>query len=554
MGIPSYFSYIIKNHSNIISTLFFHKNISKTAFSSLYMDCNSIIYDSFHKLEKQDTYSSMTVPEIEKAIIDMVILGIKKYISYVNPSEYLFIAFDGVAPFAKMEQQRTRRYKSSYLSSISYSTDPNKQGLLNATSPKWNTAVITPGTDFMNTLSNTIYCEFSKNEKIYGVRHIIVSGSNKPGEGEHKIYEHLRMTSNKEHTISIYGLDSDLIMLSIFHSIYCKNIYIFREAPSFGDFSINTKSMDSKKHNNDSDLPLFLNIDKLMRSVFIEMDVGTNYDRYRVFDYVFICFFLGNDFLPHFPALNIRMHGIQVLLDTYRKCFANLHQNKYLILNHAKKIFWRNVHFFIKELAKIEHTLILQEYTLRKKWDHKYWPENTEKEKIELVNNIPVIFKTEENYICPTELYWEDRYYATLFENDKDKSDIKSICVNYLEGLEWVYKYYSQGCPNWRWKYNYHYPPLLTDLILSVPQYDKDFIINNNLQAFPEIVQLSYVLPPSQFYLLPVHIRTFLLEKYNNYYTHSMTFQWAFCRYFWESHNTNKPLDLNILEELESKL
>jgi 5'-3' exonuclease len=49
MGIPSYFSYIIKNHSNIIRSLQHHQQ-SQTSFAALYMDCNSIIYDAFREL------------------------------------------------------------------------------------------------------------------------------------------------------------------------------------------------------------------------------------------------------------------------------------------------------------------------------------------------------------------------------------------------------------------------------------------------------------------------------------------------------------------------
>ena len=47
MGIPSYFSYIVKNHSKIIKKIISNER----KINNLYMDSNSIIYDSFYKIQ-----------------------------------------------------------------------------------------------------------------------------------------------------------------------------------------------------------------------------------------------------------------------------------------------------------------------------------------------------------------------------------------------------------------------------------------------------------------------------------------------------------------------
>ena len=535
MGIPSYFSYIIKNHSNIIRNLHYHQNINKTLFQHLYIDANSIIYDAFRLLEievvdlhKYDKY------EIENMIIQHVIINIKKYITFIKPSITIFIGFDGVAPFAKMEQQRTRRYKSDFMSQISFQKNSTQ-------TPKviWNTTAITPGTNFMNLLSQQIIYEFKDNERTYGVKNIIVTPSIDPGEGEHKLYDHIRRCASTNDTIAVYGLDSDLIMLSIFHLKYCKNIHIFREAPEFANNIIKIDNTSIK-------LPLFLNISLLSSSILSEMENKYS-DPHRVNDYVFLCFFLGNDFLPHFPSLNIRTNGIQILLDTYRKCIGN-HNDRFLISKSTNKIHWKNVRILLEEISKNEKEYITTEYSLRDKLEYRKYEQTTEKEKENYFNNVPIIFRAEEKYIAPNEINWEERYYKMLLHETREKNTIKKISNNYLEGLEWVYKYYTIGCPDWKWKYNYHYPPLLIDLIDYIPHYETDFIQENDSKPFSPYTQLSYVLPKSQFGLLPNEISVYLLKNFSHLYSSKLEFQWAFCRYFWECHIRSTPIPLTILE------
>ena len=78
---------------------------------------------------------------------------------------------------------------------------------------------------------------------LFSVKKIIVSTSNEEGEGEHKIFKYIRdnPTFHKNHTTLIYGLDADLIMLSLNHLPISRNIFLFRETPEFVK-SINPKT------------------------------------------------------------------------------------------------------------------------------------------------------------------------------------------------------------------------------------------------------------------------------------------------------------------------
>ena len=71
----------------------------------------------------------------------------------------------------------------------------------------------------------------------------------------------------------------------------------------------------------------------------------------------------------------------------------------------------------------------------------------------------PLIYRSVEKYICPLEVGWEKRYKKELLVNES----VESVCSNYLEGLEWVYKYYI-GERIWSWKYEKNYAPLIVDV------------------------------------------------------------------------------------------
>lgn len=524
MGIPSYFSYIVKNHIEIIQK--YMKNQLKV--HNLYLDCNSIIYDVVRNIN----FDNLTETQ-NKFIIKHVILKLDEYIDTIGPSKNVFIAFDGVAPVAKLEQQRTRRYKSWYQSEVSKSIF-NKEG-----TDAWNTTAITPGTVFMKELSEGVSSYFNKSNS---EKNIMVSTSNDCGEGEHKIFDYIRKNplEHKDQVTVIYGLDADLIMLSINHLPVSPNIYLYRETPEF------IKSIDNSLEPNESYL---LDIPRLAEVITTDMNNGKQMNseqaKNRVYDYIFLCFFLGNDFLPHFPAANIRTGGINKLLNAYKETISNTNEN----LTDGKTIYWKNVRKLVAFLAKHEEEWICKEMNLRDRREKFNYPETTPEQRYAKFEAIPNYERGVEKYIEPKKKYWQYRYYKSLFQIEINESKCKELVTNYLEGLEWTMKYYTEDCADWRWCYKSNYPPLFSDLLKYIPHFGNEFVVRKPMNPVSPLVQLCYVMPRHSLHFLPEPLYKALILEHEDWYKTDCEFVWAFCKYFWECH-IDMP-ELNV-EELET--
>ena len=92
-----------------------------------------------------------------------------------------------------MNQQRTRRHKGMITPKINNVIGMNENQM------KWTTSHITPGTSFMNKLSNRVSKAFGGLENHYGVKKIIISCSDKAGESYYFLLTGLMKKSVKLH-------------------------------------------------------------------------------------------------------------------------------------------------------------------------------------------------------------------------------------------------------------------------------------------------------------------------------------------------------------------
>ncbi len=470
MGIPSYFSYVLRNHFRIIQQL------KQVRCNLLMIDANSLIYDAVYE------NASNLKESVYQKIVDL-------RAKVGAPS--VFVAFDGVAPLAKMKQQKQRRYKSFLMRSLLHKNT-------------WNTNAITPGTPFMNELDEYLK-EKMQQEKI------LYSGPNEVGEGEQKLFRYAR-----EHPCThlfVYGLDADLIMLSLLHLRHSPTIYLYRETKHFS-YMKGIKSTED----------YVFSVDEMAVQICQQMypnssknsspNSNTNSIQTKAIDhYCFLCFLCGNDFLPHFPSIQIRNEGIPFLL----KQFGSMKED----LVEGTRIHWSGVKKLFVELAKQEQALIRT---------HIEWKQNqrmSAKNQEEEINHIP-LKDIRETYL----LTHPEEYYPFLFK----QTDESAICKNYLRMLEWTLHYYHGDCKDYYIQYEFHLAPLFSSLIKDIPCFQETLVDTNPLEPPSPITQLLYVLPYSDHKdFIPLEYRS-LEKKFPMLCGMNFPLHYEFCKFLWEGH------------------
>lgn len=441
MGVPSYFFWLINKYS---------RKILKgriTGPSVLFLDLNCAI----HPAVKANP--DFTIPEM----LCSVIRYIDDIIAFTKNVQFIYIAIDGVAPVAKMQQQRLRRYKSKMFAEA-----------INSGKTDFN--MISPGTEFMAMLNAHIAHNYAVE---IAAKRIIFSSSDEPGEGEHKIFHYIRGMPRHNNNLIIYGLDSDLIFLSLIN--YNNNsTLLLREKEQYGKMA-----QGGEKY-------VYLDINYLRNIIYSMLRTASHQPITRIItDYVFFSFFLGNDFLPCIPTLFIREGGIELLMQCYTQILTEL--DEYLI-DEKYEINERFICAYVALLASAEQDCI-----------NKYIEERKKR---------MVHMKKNDAYIegqTPDLIYeqfphasWKKRHYAYYFDI-VGKSEIKKIWASYLTGMMWALRYYIGIPVSWEWHYYYNVAPALSDFKLCV--WNNDDISNMNVPTCLE--QLLYIMPRQSAHLLP---------------------------------------------------
>jgi 5'-3' exonuclease len=510
MGIPSYFSYVLKNHKII-------KKLTTIKCNSLFLDANSIIYDVI--------YENNTVID-NPTIYNNVLNKILSIIDKLKPA-FTFIAFDGVVPLAKMKQQKQRRYKS-------YIT---KQILKKSS---WNTNAITPGTKFMNELDDYLSSRFKEQSKLESYQ-IIFSGSKESGEGEQKIFEYIRNNVSINNTI-IYGLDADLIMLSLLHLSFNENIYLYRETKHFSYI----KGIDPQIDYLFSMDEMATQINEILNGDNSESERKSEHEikslrKQSIENYCFLCFLCGNDFLPHFPSINIRNNGVQYLLEVYKQIFSQ----STIKLVDGKTINWSAFHLLCAEFSTKEVELIHVNIEWKKRMASYSHPLTIE----ESLDAVALKDLKRELYISNN----IDKYYPFLFKNNE-----KDVCKNYLQMLEWTWYYYNGVCKNNYMCYEFHSGPLFSSLKKYIPCFNEELVEYDTKKLPSSITQLLYVLPYDDYTLIPLRIEykqfiRLLDKEYINLTETNFPIHFDFCKFFWEGYVDFNYIDLKRLDNTVNK-
>ncbi|GBB90019.1 hypothetical protein RclHR1_01690004 [Rhizophagus clarus] len=443
MGVPGFFKWLSSRYPHIIETV---KKPPRSKTDFLYLDINALFHVAIrNKATKKK-------PLTPRRVLSKVFKEMDTAFNICEPQVLVYIAMDGVAPRAKMNEQRSRRYlaqdnhksnqvpsgsdnNSSSESSDEDTSKDEKNGKGSGFFVPVDSVSISAGTSFMQAANDAIrfYIYQRLNGKARNLQ-IIFNDSSVAGEGEHKIFQFLNTQRNHpgfnlkyKHTVC--GGDADFIMYALL--THEPNLRILRPG------------VDGKD--------VMLNITRLRKHIVHDMVVPQLYKTINeeniIEDFVCIVNLLGNDFLPKVTYL--RETGVDLLFQAYRNYF---NESRDYIINKGGLI---NMDRFLKFIKFLEG----------------------------------VVFGRRMSNLSFTSIGYTNSE-AAIRANDY----VKTIC--------WILQYYSGECPSWRFYYPHHKPPSIQEILIHVKaeNFNQTFDKDTPMRPFE---QLMCIVPPACHYLLP---------------------------------------------------
>jgi 5'-3' exonuclease len=430
MGIPFYFRKVVRHFPHVIHG-------TKPAKSArLFLDFNGIIHTCAALLKEESAAEGggggegASARDFEPRLIARVCDYVGVVVATAQPSALLFISIDGMPSTAKVQQQRRRRYCSALEASVS------------ASPVVWDTNAISPGTPFMGRLAIALAAMCAKESGWAAER--VLSDSLAPGEGEHKIIEYIRTHPPPAGTTDlVYGLDADLIMLSVLEST---PISLMRETQAFEQAP--DKSAARRPFT-------FMDITQfrvVLRS-HLASEYGISGDD-AVHVYVFLCFFIGNDFLPALSFLKLQEEGLETIMSAYRQC-----EDSGSILIKTGSSYKINYHMlwrWMEVLQKTEDAAFMAV--------HNAYVRSHRAQLLRQSNRRIAYVDPSANMFARASA-WRLDYYHYLLDPSADSPCVEHACRQYLEGLQWLVDlYFHQAIHAPGWYYSFNYSPTILDI------------------------------------------------------------------------------------------
>uniref|UniRef100_A0A8D3D9V1 5'-3' exoribonuclease n=1 Tax=Scophthalmus maximus TaxID=52904 RepID=A0A8D3D9V1_SCOMX len=576
MGVPAFFRWLSRKYASIIVHCVEEKgkqcngvripvdttqpNPNDVEFDNLYLDMNGIIHPCTHPEDKP-------APKNEDEMMVAIFEYIDRLFNIVRPRRVLYMAIDGVAPRAKMNQQRSRRFRASK-EGVELTEEKQRMreeviqrgGYLppEEIKERFDSNCITPGTEFMDNLAQCLryyVAERLSNDPGWKNVTVLLSDASVPGEGEHKIMDYIRRQRaqpnhdpNTHHCLC--GADADLIMLGL--ATHEPNFTIIRE-----EFKPNkprpcalcnqmgheikdcqgTAREKQGQHDEFADtMPtseqefIFIRLCVLREYLARELTMASlpfpfDFER-SVDDWVFMCFFVGNDFLPHLPSLEIREGAIDRLVNIYKdvvhKTGGYLTENGYVNLERVELIMQAvgvaedNIFKKRKEDDVRNFTIFHEKqrgpaYLTGGQFAPQALGRRDRPEPVQNARHQAFDMRMQGNKVPLLVLMtscrrlwedgWKQRYYKTKFDVDVSDEDFRrKVVKSYVEGLCWVLRYYYQGCASWKWYFPFHYAPFASDF-KDIKEMFTDF--ETDTKPFKPLEQLMGVFPAASGNFLP---------------------------------------------------